>query len=222
MFTGIVTHTAQVLAVRSSAAGRELVLDPRSIAGPEPWSGLLTGESIAVNGCCLTLVGDGDRDLRFDVVPETLRLTNLGQIQAGKRVNLERSLRVGDRLGGHYVTGHIDATGRIDRWERGSQAVWLGVTIEDAPDFTVIHKGSVAVDGVSLTVAECDRGHFTVALIPHTLEVTRLKEAKVGDRVNLEMDHVGKWVRRLLAEEDPEGRAPGRAAKGPPPKDRNP
>ncbi|MEM7167948.1 MAG: riboflavin synthase [Planctomycetota bacterium] len=204
MFTGIVAQKHRVRAVRRSATGVRLQLErlPLMVCDEshEPWDDFAIGESIAVNGVCLTLVEDG-ADLAFDVIPETLRRSSLEALRAGHSVNLERALRVGDRLGGHYVLGHVDATGQVAALDKRGQETLLTIEVTDRGDptapFDVIDKGSVAIDGVSLTVASCAGDRFTVALIPHTLAVTTLGDRKRGDRVNLEMDHLAKWVRKL-------------------------
>ena len=204
MFTGIVARSCRMCRWSPLGEGRRLVLDPVPFAvcsgKPLPWKDLEIGESIAVNGCCLTLVRDDDQGLGFDVIEETLRRTSLADLSEGSLVNLERSLRVGDRLGGHYVTGHIDAIGEIRELREGDGETILTVEVVDDHGFRVIPKGSVTVDGISLTVAGCGGGSFHVALIPHTLEVTNLRERGIGERVNLETDHLGKWVEALLAE----------------------
>ena len=200
VFTGIITATARISTWKSQSGGRRLVLDRRSLTdGADDGSSLAVGESIAINGCCLTLVAHDQRTLSFDVVAETLRRTALEDLGPGSRVNLERALRVGDRLGGHYVTGHIDAVGRIRTLDRGSRETVLHVSYEPQGDFQVLPKGSVAVDGISLTVVEASPREFSVALIPHTLEQTNLRDSQPGARVNLEMDHIAKWVKHLVA-----------------------
>ncbi|MCA8962060.1 MAG: riboflavin synthase [Planctomycetes bacterium] len=216
MFTGIVERVVEIRAVEplhSSTGheiGRRLVLSGVATAsangGVAPWSDLSIGESIAVSGVCLTLVDIApDGALCFDVVPETLRVTTLGESGPGQRVNLERSLRVGDRLGGHFVTGHVDAVGRVRRREGGEETRLEVEVVRMVDQFSTIPKGSVAVDGVSLTVVDSaaarggDPEWFSVALVPHTLAVTTLGHLAVGAEVNLEMDPIGKWVGRWAA-----------------------
>lgn len=212
MFTGIVTRIRRVAAWDAApAGGRSLVLEGGAGAAEgrpgdlgDSWADVVIGESIAVNGCCLTVVDvdDGaDRGLAFDVIEESLRRTAFDDLAVGSLVNLERSLRVGDRLGGHYVTGHVDAVGRVAELRRDERETILRIAVT-APDFAVIPKGSVTIDGVSLTVADVVEDGFTVALIPHTLAVTNLGERREGERVNLEMDHFGKWVRHLVSESE--------------------
>ncbi|MFQ5693216.1 MAG: riboflavin synthase [Nitrospinota bacterium] len=194
MFTGIIEHMGTVASIRTGPDGARL-----SIAAPEAAKELRMGDSVAVNGACLTKVGGDDRTFDVDVSPETLRKTSLGALRKGDAVNLELALRLGDRLGGHLVSGHVDAVGRIGgrRPERDSEIV----TIEAPPEVMryIVPKGSVSVDGISLTVAEREGDRFRVAIIPHTAERTTLLRKKPGDPVNLEADLIGKYVERLLA-----------------------
>jgi riboflavin synthase len=189
MFTGIVRELGSV----ASFDGSRLV-----VTAPETAAGAAVGDSVAVAGVCLTVVDAVNGRLAFDVVPETLSRTALGQIETGDNVNLEPSLRVGDQLGGHVVQGHVDAVGRVRSVapEGDSHRVWI-----EAPETVVrycIEKGSIAVDGVSLTVAAFDDDGFEVALIPHTLRVTTLGRLEPGAEVNLEADVLGKVVERLV------------------------
>lgn len=160
------------------------------------------GDSIAVNGCCLTVVsrrGRGARRvLEFDLLEETWRRTSFAALQPGDPVNLERSLRVGDRLGGHFVTGHVDGTGRIVRWERAGADHVLDIAPPPALLPLLAEKGSIAVDGISLTVAAVTAQTFRVWIIPHTHAVTNLRVRRVGDRVNLEADLIARHVARLV------------------------
>jgi riboflavin synthase len=190
MFTGIVREIGTVAAFE----GSRLV-----VAAPETAAGVQLGDSVSVAGACLTVVEAGEGRIAFDVVPETLARTSLGELTAGARVNLEPALRVGDRLGGHVVQGHVDAVGRVRSVEPegDSRRVWF-----DAPEGVVrycLEKGSIAVDGVSLTVAALDGDGFEVALIPHTFEVTTLGRLEPDDEVNLEVDVLAKVVERLVA-----------------------
>ncbi len=200
MFTGIVERRAAIQEIAPGPGGVRLVIsgqaDRCSDGDPGPWADLQVGESISVDGCCLTLIS-GAEDLHFDVVEETLRRTSLGRREVGSLVNLERALRVGDRLGGHYVTGHIDSQGRISSIQDDGEVLWH-IEHPLADSFRTVEKGSVTVDGVSLTVASSSPGGFSVALIPHTLEVTSLGVRCEGDSLNLEMDHFGRWVFELL------------------------
>ncbi|HEX5174077.1 MAG TPA: riboflavin synthase [Gaiellaceae bacterium] len=190
MFTGIVREVGTVVAFD----GSRLVLE-----APETASVGAVGDSVAVAGVCLTVVEAGEGRLAFDVVPETLSRTALGGLASGASLNVEPSLRVGDRLGGHVVQGHVDAVGRVRSVapEGEGRRLWV-----DAPGTVLgycVEKGSIAVDGVSLTVAAFDDDGFEVALIPHTLAVTTLGRLEPGAEVNLEADVLGKVVERLVA-----------------------
>jgi riboflavin synthase len=189
MFTGIVRELGTV----DAFDGSRLV-----VAAPETAAVAGVGDSVSVAGVCLTVVANEDGRLAFDAVPETLSRTVLGGLDVGSTVNLEPSLRVGDQFGGHVVQGHVDAVGRVRSvtTEGESRRVWI-----DAPETVVrycIEKGSIAVDGVSLTVATFDDDGFEVALIPHTLAMTTLFRLEPGEEVNLEADVLGKFVERLL------------------------
>ena len=189
MFTGIVREIGTVAAFD----GSRLV-----VTAPETASGVDVGDSVSVAGVCLTVVLASEGRLAFDVVPETIARTALGRLETGDVVNVEPSLRVGDQLGGHVMQGHVDAVGRVRAAdpEGDSRRVWF-----DAPEDVVrycIEKGSIAVDGVSLTFAALDDDGFEVALIPHTLEVTTLGRLEPGDEINLEVDQLAKFVERLL------------------------
>ena len=189
MFTGIVRELGTV----DAFDGSRLV-----VAAKETSATAAVGDSVAVAGVCLTVVEAEEGRLAFDVVPETLGRTALARLEPGNEVNLEPSLRVGDQLGGHVVQGHVDAVGSVRSVapEADSRRVWV-----DAPESVVrycIEKGSIAVDGVSLTVAALDDDGFELALIPHTLAVTTLGRVEAGDEVNLEVDQLAKFVERLL------------------------
>jgi riboflavin synthase len=195
MFTGIVAALGRVDSVHDEHEGRRFTLLWPLL--DEPFT---LGESIAVNGCCLTVVGiDGPR-FEVQAGPETLLRTNLGDRQAGDAVNLERSLRVGDRLGGHFVQGHVDGTARLVEQRTEGEWQFLRFRLDD-PRWTrlMVEKGSIAVDGVSLTIVSVDADSFSVMLIPHTLAVTTLGRLAQGDRVNLETDMLAKHVQKLLA-----------------------
>ncbi len=205
MFTGIVEHAGQVVSLQPAGEKSLLRVDLGPVAG-----GCRAGDSISVAGVCLTLTGDPrDGVGSFEAVRETLSLTTLGALRPGSRVNLERALRVGDRLGGHFVQGHADGVGTV-RGNGGPEGAWvLGVAAPREVLRSLIGKGSVGVDGVSLTVATLDASGFTAALVPHTLANTTLGSLREGDRVNLEGDLLGKWVRRLMEEAGVAVPAPG-------------
>jgi len=194
MFTGLVETMATVAAVQAAPPGRKLALAAPSLVGEAQ-----IGDSIAINGCCLTVVEVAGERLTFEAGPETLARTNLGELIVGSRVNIERSLKLGDSLGGHLVTGHVDAVGTLD--ERRDEGEWstLWFRVPRALTRQMASKGSVAVDGVSLTLVDVEDERFSVALIPHTLAVTTLGGLAVGGRVNIETDLLAKYVERQLA-----------------------
>jgi riboflavin synthase len=191
MFTGLVESLAEVTAVVAEPPGVRLTVRDPAIAAEAQ-----QGESIAVNGCCLTAVEIRDGQISFQAGPETLARTTLGRLTAGSMVNLERSLRVGDRLGGHFVTGHVDAVGTL--LERQDEQDWSTFWFDFPAGLSrqMASKGSVAVDGVSLTLVEVSDERFSVALIPHTLQMTTLGALRVGDPVNLETDLLAKYVQQ--------------------------
>lgn len=197
MFTGIVEEAGRVERSTPSAKSIQLVVCARTIG-----CGLKPGASVAVNGCCLTAVKitsrGRDRLIRFDVLQESWRLTNLQFARPGSLVNLERPLRAGGELGGHFVTGHVDGLGKISRWERSGRDHVLEITAPKQVMRYVIHKGSIAVDGISLTVAVVRKNSFRIWIIPHTFEITVLGQRKVGDAVNLEADLLGKYAEKFL------------------------
>ena len=198
MFTGLVEALGRVEAAADGNAGRRL-----TIRWPGLTSGgdlLALGESVAVNGCCLTVVTcDPGSDL-FDLQagPETLLRTNLGDARAGDPVNLERALKAGARLGGHFVQGHVDATAALRQRRPEGEWEFLGFDVDPEWSPLMVAKGSVAVDGVSLTLVDVSQGFFSVMLIPHTLAVTTLGTLRPGSRVNIEADMLAKHVRKLL------------------------
>ena len=196
MFTGIVEGTGTVAAVAAAADGSGARLE---VAAPWLAGELRVGESVAVNGCCVTVAEPTPGGFAADLVAETLRRTALGGLAAGARVNLERPMTLGGRLGGHLVQGHVDGVGQV--LERAPAGDGEEVRVELPPDLDryVVEKGSIAVDGVSLTVAGVGPGWFSVALVPHTLEVTTLGDRRPGDPVQLEVDVVAKYVERLVA-----------------------
>jgi riboflavin synthase len=196
MFTGIVEEAGVVTRIAESAAAIRLQVRAKSCG-----TDARLGDSIAVNGCCLTVVEVSDdtdaRSLSFDLLRETWTRTNFAAVKPGSSVNIERALPVNGRLHGHFVTGHIDETGRIEVFEKRG-ADWY-LSIKAAPDLLryVVFKGSIAIDGISLTVAEVERERFSVWIIPHTFEVTALRERRAGDLVNLEADLLAKYVEKI-------------------------
>jgi riboflavin synthase len=197
MFTGIVEELGHVRSITANAGGARIEIDSVTVLDDAT-----IGASIAVNGCCLTVVALGDGYWAADAVVETLARTNLGALEPGDPVNLERPVRLADRLGGHLVQGHVDATGTVRA--RTPLADGSEVFAFDAPAEVlryVVHKGSITVDGISLTVAAVRDDGFDIAVIPHTLAVTTLGARALGARVNLEVDLVAKYVERLFISE---------------------
>ena len=197
MFTGIVEETGKVLSFEEKESAWRLVLEAHEVTRD-----LQMGDSIAVNGCCLTAVAfSGDR-VEFDLLEESKRLTSIGEVGVGAKVNLERALLPTTRMGGHFVSGHVDGTGLIEAIEpRGKDFFFKIKPPADSLRY-IVHKGCVTVDGISLTVAEVDESGFAIWLIPHTMEVTNLHTKQVGDLVNLEYDLIAKYVEKLFAPQD--------------------
>jgi riboflavin synthase len=198
MFTGIVEETGVVERIHPTSKSIELTVRTK-ICG----RGLKLGASLAVNGCCLTVVKLGSRGAtrlaQFDLLKETWKRTNLQLARPGSLVNLERPLRANGDLGGHFVTGHIDGTGKITRWERIGQDHMLDIAAPPEVMRYLVFKGSIAVDGISLTVAEVTKKGFRIWIIPHTFDVTALRERSVGQMVNLEADLIGKYVEKFIS-----------------------
>ncbi len=199
MFTGLVEGVGEIVGLRPQAEGLRIVVKTSF-----PAAELVLGESVAVAGACLTVVVINPPAASFEVSPETLARTTFPLKKVGDRVNLERSLRLGDRLGGHLVTGHVDATGAVRQRREGPAYVQLHLELPEALRRFVIEKGSIAVDGVSLTINAVQGNNFMVNIIPHTARATTLAALQVGDRVNLETDLIGKYVARMLEREAPE------------------
>ena len=193
MFTGIVEETGTVRAVKKGAKSCVLTIE-----GDIIFSDLKIGDSVCVNGVCLTASHIDGKTFSADVMAETMRRSNLGTLMQGSRVNLERAMSAMGRFGGHIVSGHIDGTGIITSFRREDNAVWLTVSASGEIMRYIVMKGSIAIDGVSLTVAETFKDAFSVSLIPHTAKETILLSKKHGDKVNLECDIVGKYVEKLL------------------------
>lgn len=193
MFTGLVEETGQIRSVRQS--GRSLHL---AVGAEATMAGMRIGDSIAVNGVCLTVVQLGSDSFTTDVMPETFEKTNLRGLPIGAAVNLERTMAVGDRFGGHIMQGHVDGMGTIRSIQEDEIAWW--VTVAAPPEILryIVPKGSIAIDGISLTVADLTAGGFRVSLIPHTRSVTNMKDRRAGDSVNLEVDILAKYVERMI------------------------
>lgn len=194
MFTGIIEEVGTVRAVRRGASSAVLTIAARTVLAD-----VRMGDSIAVNGVCLTVTAFTPTAFTADVMHETINRSALRDLQVGSPVNLERAMAADGRFGGHIVAGHIDGVGTVTAVRRDDNAVWYTVRTPGAILRYVIEKGSIAVDGVSLTVARLGREDFSVSVIPHTAEQTVLSHRRVGDRVNLEADCIGKYVERLLS-----------------------
>jgi riboflavin synthase len=197
MYTGIVEEAGTVAAIQPTQKSIQLTVRARTIG-----RGLKLGASVAVNGCCLTVVKlatrGRDRLMQFDLLQESWRLTNMQFAKVGSLVNLERPLRASGEFGGHFVTGHVDGLGKIIKWERVGRDHMLDISAPRAVMRYLIHKGSIAVDGISLTVAAVKKTSFRIWIIPHTYEITALRDRKVGDAVNLEADMLGKYAEKFL------------------------
>ncbi|GKU26804.1 riboflavin synthase [Clostridium folliculivorans] len=193
MFTGLVEEIGRVESVVKSAKSASIIIKAKTVL-----EGVKLGDSICTNGVCLTVTSFDSSRFTIDAMAETMRRSNLKNLSPGDEVNLERALSVGDRLGGHIVSGHIDGMGTIEDYEREDNAVWI--TVGTSPDILryIVQKGSIAIDGVSLTVAYVDDSVFKVSIIPHTKDVTTLLRKKIGDKVNLECDMIGKYIEKFL------------------------
>jgi len=192
MFTGLIEATGRIESSTPTDKGRRVV-----VAVPETLS-LAQGDSLAINGVCLTVAAVRDGKAAFDVSPETVRVTTLGDLGEGRLVNLERPLRADARLGGHFVLGHVDATGWLTRLASDGDHYWLEIEIPAAIESYVVHKGSIAIDGISLTIASLDGPRVGVQIVPFTFGATALRESRAGEAVNLEADVLGKYVERLM------------------------
>lgn len=193
MFTGIIEEIGRIQAVRKGAASSSI-----SVLAKKVMEDVHIGDSIAVNGVCLTVTAFSQGGFTADVMHETVNRSSLGSLQTGSPVNLERAMPSNGRFGGHIVSGHIDGTGTVSAIQKDDNAVWY--TIKTAPGILryIVEKGSVAIDGISLTVAAVERDCFSVSIIPHTASITTLSNRRVGDTVNLENDCIGKYVERLM------------------------
>lgn len=203
MFTGIIEETGSLKSVKKGARSSILTINCRTVL-----ENTKIGDSIAVNGVCLTVTSLGSGWFTADVMPETLNRSSLGTLSPGSSVNLERAMAADGRFGGHIVSGHIDGTGVIRNIQKDDNAVWYTVGADKAILRYIVEKGSIAIDGISLTVAYVDESVFKVSIIPHTQTVTSLHEKKTGSIVNLECDIIGKYVEKLLKPYAPEKDAP--------------
>jgi riboflavin synthase len=198
MFTGIIEEIGIVKSVSKGAKSFSMLITADVVA-----SGLRTGDSVNTNGACLTVTSLGKDSFTVDVMPETMRKTNLGSLKQGSPVNLERALQLTSRLGGHMVSGHIDGTGLIRKLKKEDNAVWITVKAGAEILRYIIPKGSVSIDGISLTVVHVDEDSFDVSLIPHTMAVTTLQDKKAGDTLNIECDMVAKYIEKFTGNPGP-------------------
>jgi riboflavin synthase len=192
MFTGIVEEAGKVKAVTPRGKGWSLEVETRQVAKEAK-----IGDSIAVNGCCLTVTGVNGSQLNFDLLDETRAKTNLQTLQPGSRVNLEGSLRADGKVGGHFVTGHIEATAKVTQWARSGEDWELEAEVPAGLERYLVPKGCVALDGISLTIGRVEGRKFNIWIIPHTYEVTTLQDRKKGDELNLECDLLAKYVEKM-------------------------
>lgn len=193
MFTGLVEEKGILKEKIPTGDGFQFEFEAEKVLDD-----LTIGSSIAVNGCCLTVVKRTEKTFSVDTIEETLNKTNLGVLKQGEKVNLERPLKADARLGGHFVLGHIDTTGRIEEIKELSNSHWMTISFPERFKQYLIYVGSVAIDGVSMTVAELKDNKFSVGIIPHTWKETIFSDKKVGDTVNLEFDVLGKYVERIM------------------------
>lgn len=192
MFTGIIEEIGTIQSIRKGSQSAVL-----SVACEKVLEGTQLGDSIAVNGVCLTVTSLSEHGYTADVMAETISRSSLGQLKSGSKVNLERAMAANGRFGGHIVAGHIDGTGTVRKIEKDETAVWYYIACEPNILRYIVEKGSIAIDGISLTVAKVTKEDFAVSIIPHTQGETNLSERKVGDTVNLECDIIGKYVEKL-------------------------
>jgi riboflavin synthase len=197
MFTGLIEDVGKIASLRLNKRSAVLAVETRLPLRP-----MKPGASVAVNGACLTVIRKGRRTFTVDVSPETLDCTSLSGLGAGSLVNLERPLRLQDHLGGHLVTGHVDGVAFVEAIEKSGDFIFFRFRVPARIGALLVTKGSVAVDGISLTVNECSRLRFSVAIIPFTLRHTNLRTRRVGDKVNVETDLIGKYVYKFLKQQD--------------------
>lgn len=199
MFTGLIQELGTVRSLSRGTVGK-LVVAAEKTPGE-----VAIGDSVAINGACLTVTAVSGGEISFDAVPETLSRTSLGELRPGDRVNLETSLKAGQAIGGHFVQGHVDGVGTIESSRSLGESQVIRIAAPAGVLRYVVEKGSIAVDGISLTVASCDKSGITIAVIPHTLDATTLHAKRAGDKVNLEADILGKYVEKLLGRLGPSG-----------------
>jgi riboflavin synthase len=197
MFTGLIEEIGKVQSVINSTKSAKIIIGCSNVL-----EGLKLGDSISTNGVCLTVTSFSNENFTVDVMAETIRRSNLRSLSPGDEVNLERALKLQDRLGGHIVSGHIDGVGKISNYEKEDNAVWITISASSDILKYIVQKGSITIDGVSLTVAYVDENVFKVSIIPHTKDVTTLLRKKIGTEVNLECDIIGKYIEKLLLQKE--------------------
>ena len=194
MFSGIIEKTGKISRIERNSDGARLTVSVDSFM-----DGVKLGDSIALNGTCITVVSFDSTSFESDLSNETLKKTTLANLEVGHDCNLEKAMLLNERIGGHLVSGHIDGLGKVESIEKDGESFWFKIKADKQIMKYVVYKGSIAVDGISLTVAECDNSSFSVAIIPHTLECTTLNNKKVDSKVNLEVDMIGKYVEKLVS-----------------------
>ena len=199
MFTGLIEEIGKVLDIKEDKKIWTINFECKKIV-----ENISIGDSIAVNGVCLTVKEFTKNTFKADIMAETIRKTNLGFLKSGNFVNLERALKIGDRFGGHIVSGHIDGTGIIEKFRQEGDAIWISISTSKDMLKYIVYKGSVAIDGVSLTVSYVDEEKFKITIIPHTKEATTLIKKNINDLVNIECDIVGKYIEKLLLHKEVE------------------
>lgn len=197
MFTGLIEEVGTIVSVNRRNRIVDIIIEAQTVLDD-----IKTGDSIAISGACLTVTGFTANSFTVQAVEETLRRTKLGKITRGIRVNLERALRIGDRFGGHLVQGHVDGTGRIVSKKGQTDNILFSIAPEAVLERYIVEKGSITIDGISLTVTYIKKGEFGVSVIPHTLDSTTLKDIQIGDKVNLETDMISKYIEKLLMDKE--------------------
>jgi len=192
MFTGIIEGLGNVVRIDKKTSNRSAA--KMKIKLGKIAKGLKIGDSVAINGVCLTAINISKDTAEFEMIGETIKKTNLGSLKSGNQVNIERSLKVGERLEGHFVLGHVDGVGIISKMEKQPNQIMIWTKVPKELSKYIIKKGSVTVDGISLTVVDVLKDHFSVSIIPHTMEITNLSYKKIGDKVNIETDILGKYI----------------------------
>lgn len=201
MFTGIIEETGKITQITETTSGKSFQIKTKSIL-----KGKKEGQSIAINGACMTITKITKDTFSFDVIPESLKLTNLGELAKGDTVNLESALKLGDSLDGHLVLGHIDTLGTIKSFTKTKGRVVLTIVFPKNLSKYLAFKGSIAINGTSLTISDLQIDHFSVDLIPHTLKNTNLSELREGDKVNLEIDMISRYLERMLQDKEKEAK----------------